>query len=45
MRCRHLRGIERGDLRILAGNKSSALHWLSRLVPDHYAGVIKAFAK
>lgn len=38
-------GIERGDLRILAGNKSSVLHWLSRLLPDHYAGVIKAFAK
>lgn len=38
-------GIERGDLRVLTGNKSSTLHWLSRLLPNKYVSVLKAVAR
>jgi NAD(P)-dependent dehydrogenase (short-subunit alcohol dehydrogenase family) len=35
-------GLERGDRRIVTGHRSSALHWLSRLLPDSYPVVLKA---
>lgn len=38
-------GVERGDLRILTGNLSRTLYWLSRLLPNHYVKVLKALAK
>ncbi len=38
-------GIERGDRRVLTGNKSRALSWLSRILPDHYPALLKRFAK
>lgn len=36
-----LNGIERGKRRILTGKFSSTLHWLSRLLPNHYPQVVK----
>lgn len=38
-------GIERGDLRIITGNKSSTLYWLSRLLPNRYPAIIRMLAK
>ncbi len=40
-----LDGMERGKRRIMTGNKSSTLFWLSRLLPNHYPKVLKLFAK
>jgi short-subunit dehydrogenase len=34
-------GIERGERRILTGNKSTTLFWLSRLLPNSYPWVLK----
>jgi short-subunit dehydrogenase len=34
-------GIERGDVRVITGNKSSTLHWLSRLLPNRYPALIR----
>ncbi|MES2263524.1 MAG: SDR family NAD(P)-dependent oxidoreductase [Pseudomonadota bacterium] len=36
-----LRGIEAGKLRILTGNYSRIIHWLSRLFPNGYPAIIK----
>jgi hypothetical protein len=36
-----LDGIERGKRRILTGKFSSTLHWLSRLLPNHYPSLVK----
>jgi short-subunit dehydrogenase len=36
-------GLRRGDKRILTGNKSTTLYWLSRLLPDDYPGLLKLF--
>jgi NAD(P)-dependent dehydrogenase (short-subunit alcohol dehydrogenase family) len=36
-----LDGIERGKRRILTGKFSSTLHWLSRLLPNHYPQLVK----
>ena len=38
-------GIERGDKRVLTGNKSRSLSWLSRILPDHYPALLKRLAK
>lgn len=40
-----LDGMERGKRRIITGNKSSTIFWLSRLLPNHYPKVLKLFAK
>ena len=40
-----LDGMERGKRRIMTGNKSSTIYWLSRLLPNHYPSVLKLFAK
>ncbi len=40
-----LNGMERGKQRILTGNKSSTIYWLSRLLPNHYPKVLKLFTK
>ena len=40
-----LDGMERGKRRILTGNKSSTMFWLSRLLPNSYPRVLKLFAK
>ncbi len=34
-------GLERGDRRIITGNKSSTLYWLSRVLPNRYPAVLK----
>ena len=34
-------GLERGDRRIITGNKSSTLYWLCRLLPNRYPAVLK----
>jgi short-subunit dehydrogenase len=38
-------GLERGRRRILTGSKSTTLHWLSRLLPNRYPGIVRALAK
>jgi NAD(P)-dependent dehydrogenase (short-subunit alcohol dehydrogenase family) len=38
-------GIERGKKRILTGNKSSSLYWLSRLLPNSYPAILKMIAR
>jgi hypothetical protein len=40
-----LRGVARRQKRVITGNKSTTLWWLSRVAPDHYPGVIGAIAK
>ena len=40
-----LAGIERGRKRILTGNLSTTLYWLSRLLPNSYPAVLRALAK
>ena len=40
-----LAGVERGDLRIITGNKSSTLHWLSRLLPDSYPAIFRSMVR
>jgi NAD(P)-dependent dehydrogenase (short-subunit alcohol dehydrogenase family) len=37
-------GIERGKKRIITGNRSSTLFWLSRLMPDAYPAILKRVA-
>jgi NAD(P)-dependent dehydrogenase (short-subunit alcohol dehydrogenase family) len=37
-------GVERGDIRIVTGHKSTTLHWLSRLLPNHYVKILKALS-
>lgn len=37
-------GLERGDLRIVTGHKSTTLHWLSRLLPNGYPAILKRLA-
>jgi NAD(P)-dependent dehydrogenase (short-subunit alcohol dehydrogenase family) len=37
-------GIERGQKRIITGNRSSTLFWLSRLVPNAYPAILKRVA-
>lgn len=39
-----LRGVERGKRRILTGNKSTSLFWISRLFPDSYPRLLKLIA-
>lgn len=38
-------GLERGDKRILTGNKSTTLYWLSRLFPNNYPSILRMLAK
>lgn len=38
-------GLERGDKRILTGNKSTTLYWLSRLFPNNYPAILRMLAK
>jgi NAD(P)-dependent dehydrogenase (short-subunit alcohol dehydrogenase family) len=38
-------GIERGKRRILTGNLSTTLYWLSRLLPNTYPTIIRAFTR
>ena len=40
-----LAGVERGDLRIITGSKSSTLHWLSRLLPDSYPAILRLLTR
>jgi short-subunit dehydrogenase len=40
-----LDGVERGDLRILPGNKASTLDWLARLLPSSYPKVLKIMSR
>ena len=40
-----LDGMERGKRRIMTGNKSSTIFWLSRLLPNSYPKILKLFAK
>jgi len=40
-----LDGMERGKRRILTGNKSSTMFWLSRLLPNSYPRVLKLFTQ
>jgi NAD(P)-dependent dehydrogenase (short-subunit alcohol dehydrogenase family) len=40
-----LAGVERGRKRILTGNLSTTLFWLSRVLPSAYPAVIRALAK
>jgi NAD(P)-dependent dehydrogenase (short-subunit alcohol dehydrogenase family) len=37
-------GIERGRKRIITGNRSSTLFWLSRLLPNHYPAILRRVA-
>ena len=37
-------GIERGKKRIITGNRSSTLFWLSRLMPNAYPAILKRVA-
>jgi short-subunit dehydrogenase len=37
-------GIERGQKRIITGNRSSTLFWLSRLMPNAYPAILKRVA-
>ncbi len=37
-------GLERGHRRIVTGNKSTTLHWLSRLLPSRYPNILKSLA-
>ena len=37
-------GIERGNKRIITGNRSSTLFWLSRLMPNAYPAILKRVA-
>lgn len=39
-----IRGIERGARRVVTGNRSSALFWLTRLFPDSYPAILKRIA-
>ncbi|TJY58391.1 SDR family NAD(P)-dependent oxidoreductase [Sinimarinibacterium sp. CAU 1509] len=39
-----VRGVERGRKRIITGNKSTSLYWLSRLLPNHYPAIVKRLA-
>lgn len=36
-----LRGVQNGKRRILTGNKSSTMFWLSRLFPNRYPGLLR----
>lgn len=36
-----IKGVERGNKRILTGSKSSTLYWLSRAMPERYPDVVK----
>jgi len=38
-------GLERGQRRILTGNKSATLYWLSRLFPNGYPAILKMLAR
>ncbi len=40
-----INGVERGDMRIVTGHKSTTLYWLSRLLPTRYVRVLKALAR
>jgi short-subunit dehydrogenase len=40
-----LSGIERGKKRIITGNRSTTLFWLSRLLPNAYPAVLKVVAQ
>jgi len=40
-----LDGIRRGRRRIITGNKSSAMFWMSRLFPDSYPRLLNALAR
>lgn len=35
-------GVERGELRILTGHRSTTMFWLSRLLPNRYVRLVKA---
>jgi NAD(P)-dependent dehydrogenase (short-subunit alcohol dehydrogenase family) len=38
-------GVERGKKRVITGNKSSSLYWLSRLLPNGYPAILKMIAR
>jgi NAD(P)-dependent dehydrogenase (short-subunit alcohol dehydrogenase family) len=38
-------GVERGKKRVITGNKSSSLYWLSRLFPNSYPAILKMIVK
>ena len=40
-----IRGLERGDKRIVTGNKSTTLYWLSRLLPTAYPAALRMLSK
>ncbi|MBX9755797.1 MAG: SDR family oxidoreductase [Pseudomonadaceae bacterium] len=40
-----IQGVLSGKRRILTGNKSSTLHWLSRLLPNSYPALIRLLAR
>ena len=37
-------GVERGKRRIITGNKSTSLYWLTRLMPNRYPAILKTIA-
>ncbi len=39
-----IRGLERGKRRIITGNRSTALWWLSRLLPNRYPAIVKTLS-
>jgi NAD(P)-dependent dehydrogenase (short-subunit alcohol dehydrogenase family) len=40
-----IQGVLKGKRRILTGNKSSTLHWLSRLLPNSYPAIIRLLTR
>ena len=39
-----LKGVRRGKKRVVTGNQSAPLFWLSRLMPNRYHSVVKMIA-
>jgi hypothetical protein len=39
-----LKGVPRGKKRVVTGNQSAPLCWLSRLMPNRYQSVVKMIA-
>lgn len=39
-----LKGVRRGKRRVVTGNKSASLYWLSRLMPSTYPRIVKMLA-
>jgi short-subunit dehydrogenase len=36
-----IRGLRKGSKRIITGNKSSTMYWMSRLIPNSYPALLK----